>query len=109
ILCAIDVELELTHPQTSTFCFRLMDDLEFSAQSRGEAEDVLLQWESLLSGYSLSLNPTKTEIIEGPVPPVFPWQVHLAQFNLRNTSDTTLANDIRSLFSLALDLAKQNP
>jgi hypothetical protein len=109
ILCAIDVELESIHPATRGFCIRFMDDLEFSAQSRGEAEDVLLAWDALLNRYDLTLNPAKTGIIEGPVPPEFPWRVQLSQFNIRTSSDTIFANDIYSLFTLALDLAKHNP
>lgn len=108
ILCAVDVELQNKHPQTADFCFRLMDDLEFSAQSRGEAEDVLLAWDSLLKGYELALNPMKTEIIDGPIPPEASRRVHLSQFNFRTETDTVLANDIYSFFSLAFELAKQN-
>ena len=60
ILCAIDEQLQRRYPQTYDFCTRFVDDLEFSAQSQGEAEDVLSAWDSLLNSYDLSLNPTKT-------------------------------------------------
>jgi hypothetical protein len=56
-----------------------------------------------------SLNPMKTEIIEGPVPPEHPWRVNLSQFNLRTSSDAIFVNDLHSLFSLAFDLSRQNP
>jgi Reverse transcriptase (RNA-dependent DNA polymerase) len=98
VLCAVDAELEARHPKTRDFCIRFMDDLEFCAQSKGEAEDVLLTWDSLVSSYDLSVNPMKTEIIEGPVPPVFPWRVTLSQFNLRTSSDAVFVNDLHSIF-----------
>jgi len=82
VLCAIDAELARLHPQTADFCIRLMDDLEFSARSRAEAEDVLMAWDSLLNFYDLALNPLKTSIIEGPLPPELPWRIKLSQFNI---------------------------
>ena len=109
ILCALDVELQSRHPQTVHSAMRFVDDLEYFARTRGEAEEVLLAWDSLLHSFDLALNPWKTAIVEGPVPHEVPWRVDLSRFELRTRSDAVLANDIRSFFSRAIDLAKAYP
>jgi hypothetical protein len=86
-----------------------MDDLEFYAASRTEAEALLLEWDRSLSSYDLALNAAKTRIVEGPIPPERPWRAQLSQFTLRDETDVKLANDLRSLFSLAFELHTRYP
>lgn len=109
ILCAIDAQLSSRIPQAAISAIRVVDDFEFAAASRAEAEDVLIAWDGLLNQFDLSLNPRKTEIIEGPTPPETPWRVTLSQLRIRDSTDRVLANDIRSLFSLAFPLAQEYP
>jgi hypothetical protein len=70
---------------------------------------VLLAWDSHLSAFDLTLNPLKTAIYDGPVSPEQSWQVQLKHFQIRDTTDKKQANDIRSLFSLAFQLSRENP
>lgn len=109
VLTAIDEDLVSAFPNTANWSIRLLDDLEFFAETRGEAEDVLMKWDSLLHGYDLTLNPRKTQIIEGPVPSEASWKVSLSQFNLRRDTDAKLANDLQSFFSRAFELSREYP
>lgn len=109
ILCEIDSRLQNRFPAAANYCTRFMDDLEFYAASRSEAEALLLEWDRSLSSYDLALNAAKTRIVEGPIPPERPWRAQLAQFTLRDETDVKLANDLRSLFSLAFELHARYP
>lgn len=109
ILSDIDSSLQHKMKQVSTSAIRMVDDIEFFAQSRGEAEDFLTAWDSLLHGYDLSLNPRKTEIVEGPIPPELPWRVYLSQFRFRTETDALLARDVQSFFARAFELSVENP
>lgn len=110
VLCAIDADMQRLMPQVADSAIRLMDDIEFYAQTRAEGEDFLTAWDSRLHDYGLALNPRKTEIVEGPMPHDFPWRVDLSQFNFRSQrSDKVLANDIQSFFARAFGLARTNP
>jgi hypothetical protein len=86
-----------------------MDDFEFAALSRAEAEEVLFAWDAALGTYDLVLNPTKTHIFDGPLSPEARWKVQLKHFTVREDTDRKYANDIRSLFALAFHLARENP
>lgn len=109
ILCEIDSQLVEAMPQAASSAIRLVDDIEFYAKTRSEAEDFLTAWDSRLHGYDLSLNPRKTEIIEGPVPNEAPWSVILSQFQFRLETDAKLARDIQRFFAHAFDLASGYP
>ncbi|MDQ0826927.1 hypothetical protein QFZ60_003100 [Arthrobacter sp. B2I5] len=110
ILCSVDAVMQMGMPQVAESAIRLMDDMEFFAQTRAEAEDFLTLWDTSLHAYGLALNPRKTEIVEGPVAHDFPWRVDLSQFIFRTSSSARmLANDIRSFFARAFGLARQNP
>lgn len=109
IMCEIDKSVQSLMPQARTSAIRLMDDMEFFAQTRAEADEFLTMWDSLLHEYDLSLNPSKTEVLEGPIPPQAPWRVTLSQFHFRTENDSLLANDIQSFFARAFDLVRGNP
>lgn len=109
VLTSIDVEMQAKVPHLAQRGFRFIDDFEYFASSRAEAEDVLLTWETALAGYELNLNELKTRIVEGPTPPEPAWRTQLARFEFRTTSDRVLANDIRSYFSLAFQFTIDHP
>ena len=109
ILSAIDAQMWLTHPRLPNSCLRLMDDLEYYARTRSEAEDVLTAWDGLLSGFDLALNPKKTCILDGIIPSDAPWRVQISQLRIRTSSDRMLANDFHSAFAVALQLSRDNP
>ena len=108
ILCAIDIELQHRHRDVHMRGIRYMDDLAYYASTQSEAEDILLSWQSLLAEYELSVNPLKTQIIEGPTTIEAPWRRRLLQFEFRGTKQK-LVNDTYSFFSRAFELAGDNP
>lgn len=109
VLCALDAELIRIQPRLQSAGIRFMDDLELAARSHSEAESALFDWDTLLSSYHLALNPRKTSIIRGPLPPEAPWRTALAQFRIRSGSDRVRANDLQSYVSHALKLASEYP
>lgn len=109
VLTAIDVELQGKFPQLGKRGFRFIDDFEYFASSRAEAEDVLLAWETALSSFELNLNELKTNITEGPTPPEPAWRTQLAKFDFRTSSERILSNDIRSYFSIAYQFTIDHP
>lgn len=102
LLCELDHALEAEHPVVAARGLRYIDDFDFAARSFSEAEAVLQTWDSILASWELTLNPLKTRIVEGPLPPEPHWKIELRQHPLREDSQTTLANDLRSVFSLAI-------
>lgn len=109
LLCAIDGQLAKEYPRVATSGLRFMDDFEFYASSRAEAEEVLMYYDSLLASYDLALNPTKTRLVEGLIPVEQPWRTRLSQCRLRSRSDSVYSNDLLSLFSVAVELATAYP
>lgn len=102
LLCELDSALEREHPAVASRGLRYIDDFDFAARSFSEAEAVLQTWDSILASWELALNPLKTRIVEGPLPPEPQWKIELRQHPLRDETPTTLANDLRSVFSLAI-------
>jgi len=109
ILTAVDAQLQDRIVDAGRFALRLIDDFECYTRSRGEAEQVLLTWESLLNAFDLDINPSKTRIVEGPMLPEEPWRTRVAQFQLRTASDHVFVNDMRSFFTVAFELARNHP
>jgi len=109
ILCRLDQQLQELWPTTLRSASRFMDDLEAYAATRGEAEGILMTWDSALSGFDLTLNAAKTSIVEGPVAPERPWRAPLSQFTVRRGRDREYTNDLISLFSMALDFHRRYP
>lgn len=102
LLCELDMKLEAEHPQVKSRGLRFVDDFDFAARTYSEAEAVLRSWDSILAGFEFALNPLKTRIIEGAVAPEPAWKIQLRQHPLRLERERELANDLRSLFSLAI-------
>lgn len=109
IMAAVDADLQERMPQSQGRLIRMMDDLEFFAQSQSEAEELLGNWDSLLREFDLSINETKTTITPGVRLSEPIWRTTLARFQLRNESDRLLTNDLYSYFAVAFDLAEQYP
>lgn len=109
LMCELDHSLQAACPQVEGRAIRYVDDFEFAARSYAEAESVLQEWDAILTDFELSLNPLKTRIVEGAMPPEALWKIQLRQHPLREESETKLANDLRSLFSLAMEASASAP
>lgn len=109
LMCELDYSLQVAAPQLEGRAIRYVDDFEYAARSYGEAEEVLQSWDAILASYELSLNPLKTRIVEGAIAPEALWKIQLRQHPLREASETKLANDLRSLFSLAIATSASSP
>lgn len=109
LLCELDSMLAAEHPSVAQRGLRFVDDFDYAARTYSEAESVLRSWEALLASFELTLNPLKTRIIEGPVAPEPMWKIQLRQHPVRQTSDAALANDLRSIFSIAIHASKGEP
>jgi len=88
--------------------FRYMDDYELSFNTRSGAENTLTILEDCLADYELSLNPTKTAILENPVSLGHSWAFELQVFQLRE-DDKHQLNDIIRIFDRAFELARRYP
>lgn len=108
ILTAVDEGLQKAHPEIERVGSRFIDDFEVYTNSQAQAEDILLTWQALLAEFELTVNPEKTSITEGPVSIESPWRTKLSQFQFRSSSDLKAANDLRSFFSQAFVLAREN-
>lgn len=109
LLCELDAMLAAEHPDVVQRGLRFVDDFDFAARTYSEAESVLRTWESILASFELTLNPLKTRIVEGIIPPEPMWKIQLRQHPVRLTSDAALANDLRSIFSIAIHASKSHP
>lgn len=107
LLCELDSMLVTEIPSVASRGLRFVDDFEFGARTYSEAESVLRVWESILASFELSLNPAKTAIIEGVLPPEPMWKIQLRQHPVRETREAALANDLRSIFSIAFDASRE--
>lgn len=108
VLCAIDAQMQSRFDGIDERGFRIVDDFEYYASTQGEAEDVLLYWQSALADFSLLVNPVKTVIEPAPIPIESPWRTELAQFSFRDGSDKVRAHDITSFMSKAFQLVTKN-
>jgi hypothetical protein len=109
ILCAIDSEIQAQNAGLGDFALRFMDDLEVFANSRQQADAILLAWESELAQYELEINPLKTYILEGPRGVDTEWRRQIEQFRFDGSTDTDLADQVRLYFGLVFDLAARSP
>jgi hypothetical protein len=103
------VDLELTKRQPSLRGIRFIDDYEFAADQRSDAEQTASVLQSILSHYGLALNPTKTQIIELPQPLEPLWTSRIRTYLFRFGGVKTQANDFTAYFDNVFDLLKKNP
>jgi hypothetical protein len=81
--------------------YRYVDDYEFGCTSAQEADNVLGKLQEVLEGYELTLNSSKTSIMELPssIDPI--WIYELASFKFRS-NDTGQAKDLMHYFDLSI-------
>jgi hypothetical protein len=77
ILSAIDAQLPR---QLKKHSYRHVDDYEFGCKTYAEAEQSISILQELLTDFELELNPTKTKIVELPIPINEPWVRKLKSF-----------------------------
>ena len=105
ILSSADSFLLQKHPRLNGL--RFVDDYEFGFQSYSEAEEVLALLQEVLQTFELSINFSKTKIINLPTPLDPLWVSELRNFSFRQTPKAQ-RNDLIHYFNKAIDLAIQN-
>jgi hypothetical protein len=106
ILSEVDAGVKEKFPKPNAL--RFFDDYEFPVRSRAEAEDILEALQTRLGQVELSLNPSKTEIRELPIPFEHPWTSELRGLPFRSKI-TAQANDLIHAFDRAGDHARRDP
>ena len=89
--------------------FRLIDDFEYYASSRSEAEDALLAWELAASHFELQINIDKTEILALPHEVETDWVITLSQFQFDSRNATASLDSLIRFFSLVFRLSGEHP
>jgi hypothetical protein len=102
IACAIDEEIQ----KKGLKGFRYVDDFEFSFLSRSDAEKAIPILESILQGFELALNPTKTGVEDLPISIEQPWRLKIRQWKLDGTTLSSAA--LLEYFDMLFDLYRQN-
>ena len=103
ILAATDQKLS---PQLSGSAFRYVDDYEIGFASYSQAEAGLATLQTVLGEYELSINPSKTSIIELPLPLDSTWASELRTFSF---SSKMQLNDLIHYFGRTFELARSVP
>lgn len=106
ILAAVDKDLVSKLP--SIRGFRYVDDYELFFDSRSDAETALDLLQELLGHYELALNPSKTKILEFPLPLEHEWASELRGFEFRLGTSAQVTDLVR-FFDRATVLSRQNP
>lgn len=107
LLTAVDIELMSKFPKLKGF--RRVDDYELTFRSRSEAENALGILQGILSDFELSLNETKTHILELPLPLEETWTFTFKNFNFDTKSSFSCIQDLTSYFGLAFETALKYP
>ena len=79
--------------------FRSWDDFEFGFTTRADAESAIAIIQSVLGEYELQLNPTKTTVIELPVPVEDAWASELRTFSV-----TAQTHSLRRYFDRSFEI-----
>ncbi len=106
LLSAVDLELKDSGPVNG---LRYIDDYEFGFWHRGDAEKALANFQRILSKYELSLNPTKTKILELPIELETHWTSALRTFMFREAGITGQMHDLIAFFNLAFNFSNKFP
>lgn len=106
ILSAIDVILATKGINNA---FRIIDDYEFGCASLIEAESLRDILQEGLSEYELTLNPSKMDVIELPIPIEAPYisQLRTYQFSINNP--VTQRHEIIHYFGQAFAFSREYP
>lgn len=107
VLGAVDAELMNRLPNLRGI--RFIDDYEFAANQRSEAETTASVLQSILSQYELALNPAKTRIIELPDTLEPLWTSRLRTFLFRFGGVRGQRSDLTAYFDSVVDFAKKEP
>jgi hypothetical protein len=109
LLAAVDKEL-LNRCKSLVRGFRYVDDYELSFNILSDAEKVLMELQSIMADYELTLNPRKTRIDELPKAIESNWGAELSRFAIRDSSSPAgQRNDVVALFSRAYEIASLYP
>lgn len=87
---------------------RFIDDFELSFGSQADAEEAHYHLEACLSEYELALNPTKTRILELPLPIEIVWATELRRVK-PGASVSAQAAGLAILFDTAFGLYRKFP
>ncbi len=107
ILSAIDQEIAKAKPRVRGI--RFIDDYEFAAETRSDAEAILNALQVQLAHYELALNGAKTHILELPALLEAPWTSGLRCFPFRTSGSTAQKYDLIGYFDAVFDLFKRFP
>lgn len=106
ILSAMDVILSTKGINNA---FRIIDDYEFGCGSLIEAESLRDTLQEGLSEYELALNPSKTDIIELPVPIETPCISQLRTYQFSTTNPVTQRREIIHYFGQTFTFSREYP
>ena len=88
--------------------FRAIDNYKLSFDIDQPRKKHLPYFQSILLQYELRLNSTKTQLSKLPSALEDTWTNSLRRFTIRSNARVQIG-DVLSYFSLAFDLARQNP
>lgn len=103
VLSAVDDELLRRVPGARGI--RFYDDYEFACDSRDEAESMLTHLQSSLLGVGLSLNPSKTRIVEAPEALDSSWTTPMRTFKANPASKHSML----AFYELVLEQKRRLP
>jgi len=105
LLSTIDQEIDF---EINNKWFRYVDDYEFCFANYGEAESALGSLQTILGEYELQLNPSKTKIIDLPIPLEAKWATGLRQFSFRRGTKAQ-STDLLDYFDYSIELWRHYP
>lgn len=105
VMTSID---EMLVPLVGSKYHRYIDDFEFRCNSYQQAETTLARLQEVLEVFELTLNSSKTRIIEAPSPLEPIWLHELKNYKFR-TGKTQQRNDFLHYFDLVMDYLKKFP
>jgi len=105
VMTSID---EMLVPLVGDKYHRYIDDFEFGCSTYQQAESTLARLQEVLEKFELTLNSSKTKIIESPRPLDPIWLHELKNYRFRS-GETQQRNDFLHYFDLVMDYLKKFP
>lgn len=105
VMTSID---EMLVPVIGKKYHQYIDDFEFGCSSYQQAESTLARLQETLEKFELTLNPSKTKIVESPYPLDPIWLHELKNYNFKR-SQKQQRNDLLHYFDLVMDYLDNNP
>ncbi len=110
VMTAVDRLLASRMGATNSLpALRLIDDFEYYARTRSEAEDALLGWETAAAHFELPINDEKTYVAELPDSLESPVHRDIRRYDLRKSSDARLVGDITDFFGTLFEHMISHP